>query len=396
MKIAVVGGGASGMMVCAFAMKNHEVTLFEKNSRVGKKLLVTGNGRCNLSNSNTGTEHYHGTDSAFCEYALKNYGMDKTREFFRSIGLLTVSDGDRIYPLSNSANSVVDSLRLYIANNGVDIKTDTEVKSVSKQDGKFILTADETYFFDRVVISAGGRAGKKYGGSDSGYRLLNNLGHDTTALFPSLVQLKTDNTYTKSLKGVRADAMVSVVENQQVVARSSGEIQFTEYGISGPAVFEISRCAVQANGGAVLLDLLQDYSRDEIVSILLEKQQLLKTETLENLLTGLLHNRLGRTVLRYCGYHLDEAIACLYREDIEDIADGIKNFELPLTGNLGFDNAQVTAGGILTEGFDAETLESKKVSGLYATGEVLDIDGDCGGFNLQWAWSSGMLVGQNI
>lgn len=240
-------------------------------------------------------------------------------------------------------------------------------------------------------------AGSKLGGVKLGYDLLKNLGHSVTKLYPSLVQIKTDDTYVKSLKGVRADAAVTLYQGSSVIAKSSGEVQFTEYGVSGPAIFEISRAASVNKGGlAVRLDLLRNMTADDIRALISRRIEVMPDLTAENLLTGILHNRLGRIVLRFAGFDLNRPVTFFDLREIGSIADAIKNFSLAVIDTLSFESAQVTAGGAKTDQFDPETLESRLVPGLYAAGEVLDVDGDCGGYNLQWAWASGWLAGMTI
>ena len=237
-------------------------------------------------------------------------------------------------------------------------------------------------------------AGGKLGGTRSGYELLQFLGHSVTKLYPALVQIKTDNTFVKALKGVRANADLRLCRNRDAVAASRGEVQFTDFGVSGPAVFELSRAAATDKGPLTLhIDLLPQLSTPEIEELLRRRLSSMPKLTTENLLAGVLHNRLGRTVLRYAGYGLTDPVASLSPADLRKIAGAAKDFALPVVSVLGFDGAQVTAGGIRTAEFDPKTLQSRLVPGLYAAGEVLDIDGDCGGYNLQWAWSSGYLAG---
>ncbi len=397
MEIAVIGGGASGLAAAITAAKDgNNVTIYERQSRVGRKLLATGNGRCNLSNAGVSPERYHGADPDFASYALTRFDVNAVLDFFHSLGLLTVTEPDgRIYPFSDQAGSVVDVLRFAAEEAGASVKTGAEVYGIERKDGRFAVKYDDgENAADKVIICCGGMAGTKLGGTKSGYELLKSLGHSATKLYPSLVQIKTDNTFVKSLKGVRADASVKITSDGGT-AESAGEVQFTEYGLSGPAVFEVSRAAsVAKDGFTVSLDLMRDVSSDDVSDMIRKRKKTLQSITLENLLTGMLHNRLGRTVLRYAGFDLNMPAASLSDDDVEIITSAVKNFTLKGVGALGFDNAQVTAGGIKTSEFNPETLESRLVPGLYAAGEVLDIDGDCGGFNLQWAWASGMLAGR--
>ena len=242
-----------------------------------------------------------------------------------------------------------------------------------------------------MLPALGGAAGGKLGGTDLGYRLLTALGHSRTKLQPSLVQLRTEPTWVRSLKGVRCEVR-AVLKTDGGRTERAGELQFTDYGVSGPVIFELSRAAAQ--GGLLLLDLLPDVPAGELTQLLQARQAALPQLALEDLLTGMLHNRLGRTVLRRCGLSLEAPCGSLPADRLPEICRTVKAFALPVLGPMGFDAAQVTAGGIRTDEFSAQTLESRLCPGLYAAGEVLDIDGDCGGYNLQWAWSSGRLAGQ--
>ena len=398
MQAAIIGGGAAGLMAAITAAENgHSVTLFERQARVGRKLLATGNGRCNLSNTNLSTDNFHGVQADFVRPALDAFPTEAALDFFHNLGLLTVTEpSGRVYPLSDQAGSVVDVLRFAAEAAGVEMRTGEEVLSLSRSRNGFTLRLENgTFHAERVVVCCGGMAGGKLGGTRSGYELLASLGHSRTALYPALVQLKTAPDFVRSLKGVRADAAVTLEKRGNVIAGSCGEVQFTDYGVSGPAIFEISRAAATGGEGlTVHLDLLRDYAQAEILALLRQRCADFPALTNENLLTGILHNRLGRTVLRYAGCGLAESVTALRERDIANIARAIKDFALPVSGTTGFDNAQVTAGGISTAEFDPETLCSRIVPGVYAAGEVLDVDGDCGGYNLQWAWASGRKAGQ--
>jgi hypothetical protein len=398
MDIAIIGGGASGLLAAVTAAESgHRVMLFERQARVGRKLLSTGNGRCNISNKNVSISRYHGENTEFIRPALTEFSTDDAMTFFRNLGLVTVTEPDgKIYPFSDQAGSVVDVLRFTCDSRGVETITGCQVSEIKKAGNGFnIITDNGKYIADKVIVCCGGCAGGKLGGTTSGYELLEKLGHTRTKLYPALVQLKTDATYIKSLKGVRADCGVSLMQKSKVIAESCGEVQFTEYGLSGPAIFEISRAATVAGGDkTVKLDLMKSMSEGEVSDYIFTRKYTLTDLTLENLLTGLLHNRLGRTVIRYAGLDLNTPVEELSDRDALKIAHAVKHFETKVLGNMGFDNAQVTAGGIKTDEFDPNTLESNLIPGLYAAGEVLDIDGDCGGFNLQWAWASGRLAGR--
>ena len=389
MKILIIGGGASGMMAALTASQAHEVVLLERQNRMGRKLLATGNGRCNLTNLNLSPDHYHGQAPDFCRFALESFSVEQTLDFFRSIGLVTTAeDSGRVYPYSDSANSVVDVLRLPLEHReNVTIVTGSEVQSISRKKGTFFAhTTENDYVGDAVIVSTGGVAGGKLGGTDLGYKLLASFGHTRTKLYPSLVQLRTDTGLVRSLKGVRCDALVRSDRGAH-----RGEVQFTDYGVSGPVIFEMSREARE--GTHLTFDFLPDIPKEELEQMLFHRIRSMPKLKGEDLLTGIVHNRLGRTLLRACDCSLELCCESLL-DNVTQIAQTMKAFTLKVLGTMGMDNAQVTAGGIMTSEFRPDTLESRLCKGLYACGEVLDIDGDCGGYNLQWAWSSGHLAGE--
>ncbi len=399
MKVLVIGGGSSGMMAALTAAedpRNH-VTLLERQARVGRKLLATGNGRCNLSNIYADPSHYHGENPDFTAKALSFFSVDDTLNFFRSLGLLTVTEHPcgKVYPFSDQANSVVDVLRFALQQRGVDVHCGCEVLSLGKKArGYQAKTADEAFYADKVILACGGAAGSKLGGTDWGYKLLRSLGHSITPLHPGLVQIKTNPAITRGLKGVRADARITLKQDGQMVAVNTGEVQFTDFGISGPAIFELSRQVTSAADQVLLLDLLQYWSEEILCQMLTQRQKDFPHLPGEELLTGILHNRLGKIVLRRSDISVPEKIQEYSSDDLSKIVKTAKFFSMTVTGLMGLEQAQVTAGGALTSEFRPDTLESRINPGLFVTGEVLDIDGDCGGYNLQWAWSSGRLAGK--
>lgn len=399
MKVIIVGGGASGLMAALTASERPDarVVLLERQARVGRKLLATGNGRCNLSNRNLTPKNYHGENAGFCEYALSRFGPEQTLAWFRALGLLTAAEeSGRVYPVSDSANSVVDVLRLALAQReNVKLRAGCEVQALRKKRGKFeVVLPEETLTGEAVIVCAGGCAGGKLGGTELGYRLLEGMGHHRTRLCPALVQLRTDTTYVRALKGVRCDARVTYRAPGTAEERR-GEVQFTEYGVSGPAIFELSRAvSVHPVPGTLLLDLLPEVSEEEVLALLEARCAGTPGWKAEELLTGFVHNRLGKTLLRSCGISFETDCSSLSADTLRAVCRAVKHFAIEVKGTMGMDGAQVTAGGILTSEFRADTMESRLCRGLYAAGEVLDIDGDCGGYNLQWAWSSGRLAGE--
>ena len=396
MIVGIIGAGASGMAAALAAAENEnvQVILLERQARVGRKLLATGNGRCNLTNLHAAERGYHGQDPAFSTSAIRTFDPEQTLAWFRSLGLLTVAEpSGRVYPYSDQANSVVDVLRLALNRENITLKTGFEVQKIRKEnDGFIIASAEEQVHCDRLIIACGGLAGTKLGGTMAGYKLLAKFGHRSTRLRPTLVQLKCGWAGIVSLKGVRANCHVQIRREGKLFSESTGELQFTEYGLSGPVIFEVSRDACQEKGKwTALLDLLPQWTQTQILEELQRRKE--TNLPVEELLTGILHNRLGRVLTRCVGIKGKEYACDLSQQELENVSACVKAFELELTEPLGMDSAQVTAGGVLTADFDPNTMESKLVPGLYACGEVLDIDGDCGGYNLQWAWSSGRCAG---
>ena len=396
MIIGIIGGGAAGMAAALAASENPkvQVVLMERQARVGRKLGATGNGRCNLTNLHAAEGGYHGDDSAFSDYAISKFGPEETLCWFGKLGLFTVAEASgRVYPYSDQANSVVDVLRFALEKENITVKLGFEVEKVKKTADRFrVESKEEAVQCDKLIIACGGLAGTKLGGTMSGYKLLRSFGHKCTKLRPTLVQLKSAWGGVAGLKGVRANCHAAIFHNGQLHSESTGELQFTEYGLSGPVIFEISRDACQGGGDWVCrLDFLPNLEEAVLKAELIRRKA--TNLPASELLTGILHNRLGRVLAQSAGISASRAIAELSDYEIAQAVRVVKAFEVSLTEPMGMDSAQVTAGGIVTKEFDEKTMESRLVPGLYACGEVLDVDGDCGGYNLQWAWSSGRLAG---
>lgn len=395
--VIIIGGGASGMIAALSAAENssNHVTLLERQSRVGRKLLSTGNGRCNITNTSASPSCYRGADPSFAETAISSFSPQDTIAYFYSLGLvLSEQYGGRVYPLSDSASSVVDVLRFSLEKAGVNLITDCCVKGASKgKSGFSVFTDTDCYSSDALIIACGGKAGGKLGATGDGYSILKSFGHSCTKIYPSLVPITTDSDYPRSLKGIRTDAVLKLTSGGDFLAEGKGELQFTEKGISGPAAFDISREA-SVHGGEVSIDLLSSMSEKEILTLLKNRADAFPDLEIQNIFIGILHTRLGTVLAKYCHLRPSDRCSVLTGRDLAQLAGAAKNFILPVKGTGDFDAAQVTVGGIRTTEFSAASLESKLVPGLFACGEVLDIDAPCGGFNLQWAWSSGRLAGR--
>ncbi len=396
--VIIIGGGASGILAALTAAEDpqNRVLLLERQQRIGRKLLATGNGRCNLTNTGAAPEHYHGENPAFVRPALEAFPAQAALDFFHGLGLLTQEEyGGRVYPLSNSANSVLDVLRFALDKAGVEQRCACPVKNLRREKQGFTVeTENERLRADKLILACGGAAGGKLGGVMDGYQLAKALGHKRTGLYPALVQLLTEPDYPRALKGVRVQCSLRLKRRAFLLARASGELQFTETGVSGPAVFDLSRAASTGGEGLSLHISLLPQSEGEIRGLLQRRREQYPELPASELLTGMLHNRLGRMLVKYAGLNGSSPLSALTEQELDALARACGDFCLPVTGTEGFDSAQVTAGGLRSSDFDPRTLESRLVPGLFACGELLDADGDCGGYNLQWAWASGRLAGR--
>ena len=392
--IAIIGGGASGMFAAIAAAQSgvNTVTIYERGSRIGRKILATGNGRCNMTNINATVENYHGEDPEFVRYATENFWVSETLDMFSRMGILyKCEDEGKVYPYSDQASSVLDALRHELDRRGVIVKCNFDVQSLKKNGNGFLITPykGEAAYADKVIAATGGKAAPDLGSNGGGYTLLKSFGHHITDLRPSLVQLKTSGELTKKLKGIKVNASVSLGGFTEY-----DEVLFTDYGLSGPAVFSLSsRYDAQKS---ITLDIMSEYSFPEIVDMLSERRAILGDTPLEEFFTGMLNKRVGQVILKsVTGSPLSRKSETLTDAEIRAVASMIKKWRFEIVGTMSWNSAQVTKGGARTSEFNPQTMESRLARGLYATGEVLDIDGDCGGYNLQWAWSSGYIAGKN-
>ncbi len=398
--IAIIGGGASGLAAAIAAKRKNSalrVILLEGLDRVGKKLITTGNGRCNITNKNLDLSRYHGDDKLFCGFALQKFDCNEIKSFFESIGVDFISEGDKIYPASLQASSVVDALRFECDRLGVETLLNCKIKEL-KTGKEFVLISDNDHIVSKAVIVATGlfSGGEKIGSDGSMFRVLKNMGLSSVKATPSLVQLKTETDFVKQLKGIKVDAKATLLRDGKAFCSYTDEVLFCDYGLSGPAILQISRQSARDDKKyEVSLDLYPDTDTTSLTASLKKRVALLCHRTLEDFFVGALNKRLGQVVLKYCGFKLADTVSTLSEKDIEQLAKSLKDFRFKVTSNTGFLNSQVTAGGLSTKEFDPKTMMCKKITGLFATGEILDIDGDCGGFNLAWAWGSGIIAGES-
>ncbi len=400
----IVGGGASGLAAAVFCARfsgnGDGILLLERAARVGRKLLSTGNGTCNISNSKADPSRYHGADATrFTAPALANFPPSACEDFFRSLGLLLVTESDgRAYPLCRQAAAVLDCLRLELQAHGVKEQCDAHVTAlIPHAQGWQVVSSAGTFVARRVILCTGGAAAPSLGGSAESYALATALGHRKTPLFPSIVQVKTETDWVRAVKGLRTDATVTFSLDGQPLCSHTGELLFTEYGISGPAVMQISRVVGdwerrKAGEMTATIDLLPHVSAGELITLLANRAN----RRAEDYLTGVLHKRIGQTVCRAAGFPLSQEMGCLTPAQRERIVHTIKHFTLRVLGTQGFGGAQVTAGGIATQDICPHTMESRLARGVYLVGELTDIDGDCGGYNLQWAWASAYAAAKAV
>lgn len=400
--VIIIGGGAAGLMSAVYLKKNYPqktVRILEMLPRVGKKLALTGNGRCNITNKNITLSRYHGENVEFCEYALTKYDIKTTEEFFTSIGLPFVFEDEKGFPYSLQGSSVVDCLRFAADSLGVITHTDTKVTNIQVSNGNYKVIAGTMSFLARNVIISSGlfSGGDKLGSDGSMLAILKKAGFSVVKTTPAIVQVKTETDIVKQLKGIKVNAIVTLKTNEKVIRKEFGETLFCDYGLSGPPVLQISREISRNNKQfTISLDIMPEIHYETLLKMLEQRVNDLKYLNLDEFFTGFIQKRLGQVILKVAGCKLTDSVETLNQNTLIKIAKTIKNLEFKVTGTAGFSNSQVTAGGLDTTQFDNKTMMSKTNKGLYAIGEILDIDGDCGGFNLQWAWSSAMCACDSI
>ena len=395
-KVAIIGGGASGLacaITCAERFGKNSTVIIECQARVGKKLLATGNGRCNITNRNAFPEHYHGDDKMI-KSVLERFSPNDCEKFFARMGILFRDEDDgRVYPYSNQASTVLDGMRANCAKLGVSEICDFEIKQIKKNNGFFsVILENITVQAENIVFATGSKASPSLGANDSGYKLLQNFGINPTPLKPALCPVVTKEKY-KSLKGVRAKGIVTLFDGDKKIISREGEIQFTDYGISGICVFDISRFVSDCKNPKIVVDVMKEYSENHLCDYLFKCRKIFANAG--DILTGALNKKLAQVIVQTCGLS-QKTCRELSESDIKKLAHTVKNFTFTPLKSADYSNAQVCAGGITSKYVYPETLMSKTVKNLYICGEMLDVDGECGGYNLHFAFGSGILVGKSI
>ncbi|MEL7565047.1 MAG: NAD(P)/FAD-dependent oxidoreductase [Dehalobacterium sp.] len=400
--VIIIGGGASGMMAAISAGRiGAKVTILERNPRIGKKILATGNGRCNFTNININKSCYFGENPRFAESALANFGVQKTIDFFEQLGIAhKVEELGKVFPMSDQASSVLDVLMYELNKLGVKIICDAFVKKVIKHNHNFHIELENGTKFtgNKVIMATGGKAMPSTGSDGNGFDLAKELGHTVTDIFPGLVQLKLEGSFFKQIEGVKFVGTAEILDQNKTAVKDRGDILFGNYGVSGPPILQISRTAgelLNKNKEVILkITLIDQIPKENLEKLLAARFQNSSGKTLEFSLVGLINKRLIPVLLKEAGIKdLKSPAVNLSAKELDKIANILTDWRLKVRGTKSWPSAQVTAGGVATKEIHPNTMESKIVPGLYFAGEIIDIDGKCGGFNLQWAWSSGFIAG---
>lgn len=403
MKTIIIGAGASGLISAIYAAKNSsEVIILEKNDTSAKKILITGNGRCNYYNEDQNINHYHSENNELIKDIITKENTDEIMKFFNKIGIVPKIKDGYYYPYANQATSIKEALLTEAKIKGIKIITGENVTKINKNNNQFVIkTENNTYSADKVILATGSKAYPKTGSDGSGYILASSFGHKITNIYPSLSQLKGEESYFKNWSGVRADVKVSLLENNKIIKEEKGEIQLTNNGVSGICVFNLSGLAskglMEGKKEEIVINFMPWLnSLNEASNYLEERNEKLKNRTIEQFLEGFLNYKLIHVILKLTKINKDDFWNELNIEKKKKLIQNLISFTLKITKISSFEESQVCKGGVSLEEINVKTMESKLEKDLYVIGELLDVDGDCGGYNLTFAWISGMLAGKNI
>lgn len=402
--LIIIGGGASGI-ISAITAKDMgiNVAIIEGNDRIGKKILATGNGRCNISNKNIDMKRYHSENSNFFEFVLKSFTVSNTKNFFYNLGLpLIMLEDGKMFPMSLQSSSVIDILRLALKDRNIPVYLNSKVKDINYDKNKFnIFTINQKCFnCNKLIIATGGKSSPKTGSEGSGYALARSLGHNIIPPLPALVQLKLDYNHLKALSGVKFDGTVEIFVEGVSKRKEIGEILFTNYGISGPPILQISRIAscnlYSKKNVNISIDMIPNINKEELEILLENHWGYFSYRSVHNSLIGIINKKIIPILLKEAKVsNIHKPCSDLEWYEKKNIINLLKNWTFNVIDTNSFNDAQITVGGIDTKEINPKTLESKIIKNLYFAGEVMDVDGDCGGFNLQWAWSSGFIAAKN-
>ncbi|MDU5806313.1 MAG: aminoacetone oxidase family FAD-binding enzyme [Peptoniphilus harei] len=393
MNIIIIGAGASGIVTAINAKnENNRVILLEKNDRIGKKLLATGNGRCNYTNMVLSEKNYSSPN--FVKRTLEDFSNEDLINYFRILGLESTLDGNRVYPISLKANSVLNILIYWLEKKGIEVKTNSQVKEIKKtKKGYEVITNEETLRADVVVAAFGGKAMPASGSDGVSFEILKKMGIRVTDLKPALTQLKLDSKYLKHLSGTKVIGRARLLRDEKVIDEREGEILFTNYGISGPPILDMS--VNTKEGDIIEVPLINNIKKDSI-DMLYNRYYMFPDFSLEEFLLGLVDKKFIHYIVDSLKMDKNTAMNMISMGDFEKIIGLLLKSRFKITGNTGFKNAQVTRGGVSLDEVSPESYEAKKFKDLYIIGEALDIDGDCGGYNLHFAFGCGYRLGKAL
>lgn len=406
MKIAIIGAGAAGIMASITAKrlnKDLQIDLFDANKSIGKKILASGNGRCNITNTNITSKNYIGENPEFVEFALKEFDFRSFEKFCKSIGLLLEEKEDgKVYPLSNEAKSVTNLFALALEELGVNIFYEEFIKSVEKVEDKFIIKTNEQEFknYDKVVITSGLGAAPQLNASETALNIASSFGHTFNPTYPSLVGLQTDSPYNSKLQGVKKECLVSLYVNGNLEQEIFGDVLFTNYGVSGFAILDISQFAsyylLLGQDVKIAINFFPKVNRNDLANQIQSLFKMTQNRRIVDILTGMISTKIAPVLLDICKIPKDIKTQEIDTKQIKALSYALNSWKLQVIGTQGFAHAEASGGGVRTVEIDNKTYESKICKGLYFAGEALDIVGNRGGYNLHFAFASGYLVGQYL
>ena len=398
--VAVIGGGAAGMMAAiTSAREGARVTILEHKERIGKKILSTGNGRCNFTNTYQTPACYRSDNRDFAWNIIQKFNVEKTISFFKELGIYPKDRNGYLYPYSDQAAAILEVLQIEVAKLDICVMTEINVLDIQPvKKGIRITTDKKTITADSVILACGSKAAPVTGSDGSGYQLAKLFGHRIVPVLPALVQLRCAEKFYKSISGVRVQGTVEIYADDIFLASDTGEIQLTNYGISGIPVFQVSRYAAKAlykkQSVTAVLNFMPDMNKDEFLLFLQERITLCPYKTLDEFFTGVFPKKLCELWIRLSRLPKEMRVSDLSGEQLEKLVLLIQHLRTHITETNSFEQAQICCGGVDTTEINPDTLESNYVPGIYFAGELLDVDGICGGYNLQWAWSSGFVAGK--
>ncbi len=406
LKIAIVGAGAAGLMAAITAKrlnKNLQIDIFDNNNGIGKKILASGNGRCNISNTNLDFTNYIGENNSFVKYSLNQFTFNSFEKFCKSIGLLLdIKEDGKVYPLSNEAKSVVGLLEKTIESLKINLILETKIEDIKKEKEKFILKSENKKFegYDKVLVSSGLGAAPQLKATQDGLDIASTFGHSFNPTYPSLVGLHTDFQYNHKIQGVKKESLVTLFIDGQKEVEIKGDVLFTKYGVSGFAILDLSQYAVYPlslyQDVQISINLFPEKNRNEVLGMIESLFKTLPEEEIVSLLTGIISNKLAPILLDINKIDKQVKAKDITAKQIRALVNTLTNWRMKITDTQGFKHAEASGGGIRVDEVDERSFESKKCKGLYFAGEVLDIVGNRGGYNLQFAWASGYLSGKNL